>query len=241
MAARTLVVTALILWVGGVFAAPPQGDLNMRVTRLEQLMESQTLGDMLMRIESLQQEVQQLRGRLEEQDHALQALQRQQRELYLDTDRRLSRLEQTTGGSSSSDVSESMEPVADEAEERGAYQKAFDLLRDLRYDQATTAFRRFLERYPDGRYAHVAQYWIGEASYAQRDFTGAIAAYERLIHAHPASPKVAEAMLKIGASHHELGDHAAARKVLNDLIAKHPNTTEAGQARTLLQQIKREG
>jgi tol-pal system protein YbgF len=241
MAARTLVVTALILWVGGVYAAPPQEDLNKRLTRLERLLESQTLGDMLLRIESLQQEVQQLRGRLEEQDHAMQSLQRRQRELYLDMDRRLSRLEQAAGSSSNNELSTTAEAVAEEADEQGAYQNAFDLLRDLRYEQATAAFRRFLERYPDGRYAHVAQYWIGEASYAQRDFKEAIVAYERLVQLHPRSPKVAEAMLKVGASYNELGDKAAASKVLNELIAKHPNTTEAGQARTLLQQIKREG
>ena len=238
MNARQAVATALILWAGGVFAAPSQEDLDARVSRLEKIMESQTLADMLMRMESLQQEMQRLRGQVEEQRHTIEALQRRQRELYLDMDRRLSRLEQSNA------VSDVLPPRGGDAMEPGeqvAYQKAFDLLRDLRYDQATTAFRRFLETYPNGRYAHVAQYWIGESGYAQRDFKGAITEYRRLIEAYPNSSKVPESLLKIGASYRELGDKPAAVKILNDLIKRFPNTTEAGQARTLLQQLKNEG
>jgi tol-pal system protein YbgF len=233
--ARTALATALILWVGGAFGAPPQEDLDTRVTRLERLMESQTLVEMLTRIESLQQEVQQLRGMAEAQGHAIDALQRRQRDLYLDMDRRLSRLEQAAG--SASVAATPADPETGGTEEQTAYQQALDLLHGLHYEEATRAFGEYLLRYPQGRYAHVAQYWIGEASYAQRDFNSAIAAYQQLVDAHAQSPKVPEALLKIGASRQELGETDAAIKVLTDLIARYPGTTEAGQARALLQQI----
>nr|NIQ10047.1 tetratricopeptide repeat protein [Gammaproteobacteria bacterium] len=54
----------------------------------------------------------------------------------------------------------------------------------------------------------------------------------------PDSPKVAEAMLKIGYSHNELENYKAARDILEKLMAKYPGTTEAGQARNLLQKIR---
>jgi tol-pal system protein YbgF len=243
MDARKILLTALILWVGGVYAAPSQEEMNKRVTRLERLVESQTFADMLTRIESLQQEVQQLRGQLEEQNHALEGMQRTQRELYLDTDRRLSRLEQAAGRGTSGMTAPDKDPTETGAadDEQKAYQKAFDLLRELRYQQAAAAFNAYLERFPKGRNAPLAHYWLGEASYAQREFKVAIAHYQQLIDSYPKSTKVAEAMFKIGDSHRELGDKKSATKVLTELTTKYPNTTEAGQARTLLKQMKPKG
>ncbi|VAX13500.1 TPR repeat containing exported protein; Putative periplasmic protein contains a protein prenylyltransferase domain [hydrothermal vent metagenome] len=129
-------------------------------------------------------------------------------------------------------------PKADHETEQQAYQKAFDLLRELRYDKAGLAFRNFIEKYPDGRYAHIAQYWLAEASYAQRDFKTAIADYQKLIDNYPGSPKRAEAMLKIGYSYYELKDYPKAQAMLEQLLASYPRTTEAGQAQNLLQKIK---
>lgn len=67
--------------------------LEDRVSRLERQMESQTLVDMLSRIDALQQEVQDLRGQLEVQTHKAEGLEQRQREIYLDVDRRLRQIE----------------------------------------------------------------------------------------------------------------------------------------------------
>jgi tol-pal system protein YbgF len=122
-------------------------------------------------------------------------------------------------------------------QEREAYQKAFDMLRELRYAQATAAFREFLKSYPKGRYAHIAQYWLGEAGYAQRDFRQAITDYNALLVNFPESPKLAEAMLKMGYSYYELKEPDQARKILEQLLQQYPDSTEAGQARNLLKRI----
>lgn len=249
MAYRPLRAAALSLLLAGgaVFAAPPPPEtVESRVTRLEQRLDSRALADLLMRLETLQQEVQQLRGQVEEQSHAIEGLKRRQRDLYLDADRRLTAMEKRTStppqAGEPADAAEGpgAEPPAS-AEERAAYQRAFDLLRDLRYEQATAAFRAFVKQYPDGRYGHIAQYWLGEANYAQRLFKQAIADYRRLVDGYPKSPKVAEAMLKIGHCHDELGERPAAIRALNELIQRYPESTEAGQARALLQQWKEEG
>lgn len=249
-AVRLSLTLAIVLTAGEALAAPPAQDLSARVTRLEQLLENQTLVEMYTRIEALQQEVQQLRGRVEEQAHIIEGLQRRQRDLYMDIDRRLSRFEREGATSSAESVpgasseagtvAESSDTAAS-AQEREAYQKAFDLLRDLRYEQAATAFREFLKQYPQGRYGHLAQYWLAEASYAQRHFKLAIAEYQKLLDHYPSSPKLAEALLKIGYSHNELGDKDAATRVLNELVKRYPNSTETSQARNLLQQLRREG
>jgi tol-pal system protein YbgF len=238
--------------------------VEQRLARLERILDSQGLVDMHVRLDELQRELQILRGEVELQSHTLKELKEHQRDLYVDLDRRLSQLERGApegGGATSSQPSPSPSapsaPAASKssqggksatspapaasanfADEQKAYQHAFDLLRDLRYEQAVTAFRDFLNKYPDGRYAHIAQYWIAEANYAQRKFKAAIADYQKLISNYPNSPKLAEAKLKIGYSYYELKDYANAEKHLQELIKNYPGTTEAGQARNLLQKIK---
>ena len=252
-----------------------------RLERMERVLESQSLLQMMERIDALQQEVQALRGQLEEQQHQMEGMQNRQRELYLDVDRRMSRLEREGGSAISSSPSATgsapapapltsaplttaapVPPVAPATptqtvtvapvaaapatpqqltEERAAYQKAFDLLRELRYEQATAAFRDFLTQYPSGRYAHIAQYWLGEAAYARRDFKQAIKDYQALLDNHPRSAKRAEAMLKIGYSYQELKQTEESKRMMEKLIELYPDSTEAGQARNQLRRLKKSG
>lgn len=72
-------------------------ELERRVSRLEQQLNSTNQADLLMKLERLQQENQQLRGELETQSHALDALKRRQQELFNDLDQRL-RGQQAGGG-----------------------------------------------------------------------------------------------------------------------------------------------
>ncbi len=235
-----------------------------RLNRLERILDNQGLVDMLLRLDSLQNEMQALRGEIELHTHQLEEIKQRQRDLYVDIDRRLLRLERNapagaavepltpTGSQSStstasvSGVSKSSTtskkqvtgPAANKAGEQKAYQKAFDLLRELRYNQAIKAFRVFLEKYPQGRYAHIARYWIGEANYAQRNFKSAIQDYQVLIKNYPQSPKLAEAMLKVGYSQYELKQYKKAQATLKQLLKSYPGTTEAGQAQNLLRKIR---
>lgn len=78
------------------------GTLEERVTRMEHMLDSGTLVDMYSQLNDLQQELQTMRGELEVQRHDLDELQKHQRELYLDEDRRLRALEVGGGGKVSS-------------------------------------------------------------------------------------------------------------------------------------------
>lgn len=64
-------------------------DLERRVARLEQSLNNSSQADLVMKVERLQQENQQLRGELEIQGHALDAMKRRQQDLYNDLDLRL--------------------------------------------------------------------------------------------------------------------------------------------------------
>ncbi len=238
---------------------PAQAKLNTasmtteeRLRRLEHILDSQGLVSLMVQQQELQQELQRLRGDIEVQTNSLAELKKRQRELYVDIDRRLLAIERNGGHQTVSSAppaivspattmaspSSAKTSTAPAQGEQQSYQKAFDLLRALNYDKAIAAFRDFIRQFPNGRYAHIAQYWIGEANYAQRRFADAIVDYQALLDHYPNSPKLAEAMLKIGYSQFELKQYDQARDSLERLIKAYPGTTEAGQGQNLLQKIK---
>ncbi|MES9968445.1 MAG: tol-pal system protein YbgF [Candidatus Thiodiazotropha sp.] len=67
--------------------------LEQRLQRIERIMQNQSLADLVLQVQQLRQEVQQIRGDLEEQKHNMDAMSRRQRDLYLDIDQRLSRFQ----------------------------------------------------------------------------------------------------------------------------------------------------
>jgi tol-pal system protein YbgF len=249
--------------------------LAARVARIERLLDNQTLVDMATRLDSLQQEVDRLLGRLEEQNHEMEGLKKRQRQLYLDMDNRVRQLEQaraaapatpppatslgtfvpapvpgeapaTAPGTAplpaageASPTTATAAPQADAAAERADYERAFELLKQGRYDLAVAAFKAFVKTHPRGQYADNAQYWLGEANYVQRNFKAALAEFERVVNDYPDSPKRADAMLKLGYTYQELGQNDQARLTLTNLLSKYPNSTAARLAQKRLQDLKR--
>lgn len=251
-----------------------------RLSRLERLMDNQALVDLATRMDSLQNEVQNMLGELEEQQHTMDELKKRQRDLYLDIDQRLNKLEKagaapapaqnqsmgafvpapapaqastpgnipaatsvTSAPSTSATVSAGNQAVTgangrDQQKERTEYERAFNLLKDGRYDPAISAFKKFVQTYPKSSYADNAQYWLGEANYVQRNFKVALAEFDKVINKYPTSPKRADAMLKMGYTYQELGQIDRARQSLNNVITSYPNTTAASLAQKRLQDIK---
>ncbi|MDX1824628.1 MAG: YbgF trimerization domain-containing protein, partial [Thiohalomonadales bacterium] len=104
MMRRTLtkIIFTMVAGLGLVTAVAAQDTSKMsveqRLSRMEKLLNSQGLVDLLLKVESLQTELQQLQGQNEEQLHALQELKQRQRDLYIDIDRRLLQLERNAPG-----------------------------------------------------------------------------------------------------------------------------------------------
>lgn len=231
-----------------------------RLSRVEGIVDGQML-DILMRLQSIEREIQVLRGTIEVHTHQLDEGSKKQKELYLDLDRRLSAIEKqvqtlatappaptpsqppaaapvapaTTPATPKGPAAVEKTPAEDEQQ---IYQQALDFLYQQQYDKAVTGFRGYIHKYPKGRYAHVCQYWVAEAFFAQGLYKPAIVEYQRLITGYPASPKIAEAMLKVGDSYIRLNEPAKARPVLEQIGRSYPGTDEARQAHSLLAKIK---
>lgn len=128
-----------------------------------------------------------------------------------------------------------------EQEERSVYDNAFKtLLQDPK--EAVPEFRAFLKDYPKSPLASSAQYWVGEALYAEKDFKGAIEEFLVVLKEHKGSDKAPDAALKLGYSFYELKDWEKARKTLQDVISFFPDNAETRKlAQERLDKMKTEG
>ncbi|HHM04153.1 MAG TPA: tol-pal system protein YbgF [Gammaproteobacteria bacterium] len=125
--------------------------------------------------------------------------------------------------------------------ERVAYQQAFELLKQGRYDDAIVAFRALLANYPQGDYADNAQYWLGEAHYVTRRFREAIKEFQKVVDTYPQSSKVPDSLLKLGYTYYELGHWPPAREALEAVVSRFPQSTAAAMAEQRLQRMHAEG
>ncbi len=132
-------------------------------------------------------------------------------------------------------------PPLPPSEERAVYDNAFKtLLQDPK--EAVPEFRGFLKDYPKSPLAASAQYWVGEALYAEKDYKGAVEEFLVVLKEHKGSDKAPDAALKLGYSFYELKDWEKASKTLQDVISFFPDNAETRKlAQERLDKMKAEG
>lgn len=86
-------MAAALFIIPAVAHSQTKASLEQRVAKMERMLESGTLLKLLQNVEELKAEVRELRGQLEQQQFELSQMTDRQKELYLDVDRRLQRVE----------------------------------------------------------------------------------------------------------------------------------------------------
>ncbi len=173
------------------------------------------------------QEIAKLRGQVEVLSNELANAQKRQKDFYTDLDARLRKLEprqMTIDGK---------ESVVDPSEQKD-YESAMAQVKSGDYKGGAAALSAFVHRYPTSAYAAMAQYWLGNAYYAQGDYKSAIAAQEVVASTYRDSTNAPEALLNIAASYDELKDKKAAKKVRLQLIKQYPDSAAAKAAKDQL-------
>jgi tol-pal system protein YbgF len=205
-----------------------QHDLNARV---DTKADKNAVLDMLNQHEQTMQEIARLRGQVETLANQLANVQKSQKDYYADLDARVKKLEpqQATIDGQSAQVLPS---------EKQSYDAAMDQFKSGDYKSATAALQGFVKRYPQSAYAANAQYWLGNAYYAQQDYKNAIAAQEVVVSDYNTSPKTPDAMLNIASSYIEMSDEKAARKTLQELVKQFPDSSAAQAAKDRLASLK---
>ena len=200
---------------------------------------------MLDQMEQLQQEVQLLRGKLEEQNYQLKKIQRTQRDRYIDLDGRISALSQP---GSRVAVTSSVRPQVKalpgnvdvkKMDDRKLYNTAQEFVQNRQFDQAINLFNRLFEKYPDSRYVPNAHYWLGEVYMAmpQPNLKEARAHFITVLETYPDHAKVPASLYKLGKVSNLMGDSDQAFKYLKKVVEQYPSSSSAGLARQYIQNL----
>jgi len=202
----------------------------------------QDLSNLFYQLQQLQQEVMMLNGKVEEQAHELRNLKEQSLERYVDLDRRIAG---GVAGTASSSVSGSngggttspavVTPVsgnsnvAEQAGEGDAYRSAYALVRSQKFNDATSAFKQFLQNYPAGKYAPNAHYWLGELYLVVQpaDLESSRQAFMLLLSQYPDNSKAPDAMYKLGKVYFMKGNREKAREYLDRVISQYGATNSS--------------
>jgi tol-pal system protein YbgF len=107
------------------------------------------------------------------------------------------------------------------------YRAAVELVKAGKTTDAVTALRAFLKNYPRHEYADNAQYWLGEAFYAQKDYPRALSEFRRVVEVYPRGNKVPDALLKVGYCYQAMGQGDKARAVLEQVVNIYPRSEPA--------------
>jgi len=218
--------------------------ISGRIGKIEESLRHQPTLELVNQIELLKREIQSLRGQLEVVHNNVENTAKRQRDMYVDLDTRMRRIEQqgaaAAPGAPPAVADAATSPPAGVApagaapagvDETRGYEAAQNQRRIGNYQAAITAFQTFLGQYPRSPLAHRAQYWIGDSYFNLRDYKNAIANQQRLLATYPDSASAPDAMLNIASSQAELGDIASARRTMDTLVARHPSSDAAEKAR----------
>ena len=113
-------------------------------------------------------------------------------------------------------------------------------LRDLtggKYDLARQEFSDYIKNFPSNDLASNATFYIGEIAYAQNDFKGAIASYNKVLVNYPKSFKADASLLKKGMAELELGLKASGIRDLRELVMRSPTSDEGKRAQAKLREL----
>ena len=203
--------------------------LEARVARMESEAgerDRKALFEIVNQIEGLRRDMAALRGQIEVLTNRVESLDKRQKDLYVDLDTRLRKIE-LAGVDKEKDAQQL-------ALETQAYEAALAQFKANNFGSAIQGLKEFLKTYPNSALAPSAQYWIGNAHYALRDYKTAIAEQQKVVATWPDHAKAPDAMLNIASSQAELGDVNGARNTLRALVSKYPNSSAAEQAKQRL-------
>ena len=259
------VMTAATIALAATPAFAQRASLADRVAALEQqASNNQGNVDLLNQLTQVKSELQALRSQVEELQRQNEQLESTGRSQYLDLDGRLNRIEGgatapvldpgSVPAASAPSPSKPAQPTAAKevapavygdpgamtrtADERSAYEAAFNALKGGQYADSARMFQGFLQEWPNGAYAPNAYYWLGESYYVTQNYALAQQQFQALLDRYPTHDKAPGALLKVGLSQYGAKQLGAAEKTLSEVSARYPGTDAARTADDRLRAIQ---
>jgi TolA-binding protein len=206
----------------------------------------QSQGELLLQIEQLRQETQALRGLMEELSYQLGQMSSDQKTRYLDLDQRLGELVRiqkeavatsstptpATADSANGGVGEAgaQASVSNDISDQDAYNSAFQLIRERKFEESLVAMESFIRAYPDSELVLDARFWRGQVFDVLRRDEEAIEAFKSLTLVAPDYRRILQVKVKLGKLLIKNQDVMNGRKILQEVITQAPESVEAGLA-----------
>lgn len=222
-------------------------------------------------LESLQTQVQDLRGQVEKLTHDLSQLQKRNL-ASAETEKPITQLDQpqpakemvndvldtpsvapvvakplnkaenkNVGPIEKLDINAAKNNQIDVDEEQQIYQSAYNLIKTKKYADAVVVLQQMLNKYPKGQFASNAHYWLGELFGLQGNTDKALEQFSVIIKNYPKSPRISDAQLKVGLILASQLKWSEAKGELKKVIRQYPGTSSAKIAMEQLKQIKQAG
>jgi tol-pal system protein YbgF len=223
--------------------------MDQRVLRLERQVSSLIEFNYTSKLEKMQQDLQQLHGQIEVQNHDLIQLKEQVKSFYQDLDQRVTKLQPNINtpqdktqltAEKLKKTDEDSNPInyTSKSKELQTYETAFNQLNKKEYDKAISSFQNFIKNYPSSSYTINAHYWLGEIYYLKGKPAQASREFQIIVTNYPDNPKVADAMLKLALISMDAGNYVKAKQQLTKVQRQFPSSTAAKIAALRLKEIK---
>ncbi len=241
-----VIVVAMILPSSGW----AKSELDLRLTRLENIVQNELNISLINQLEAMQQEIRELRGKVEEQQNAMHDLNQKQHKLFVNLDTRLNSFNSATSDpiatTTSSEPKYIVVPGTASPSEQTVFDDAYKLMNNKKYDAAITEFKDLLWQFPEGTHAASAYYWLGEIYLLQWQqnrsdqalLDQAKQSFTTVINKYQGNTKEADALLKLGMIEIDLGNWTQAKDILTQVIQKQPNSSRARIAESKLQRLQ---
>jgi len=250
----------IILALGGGILMPSllyaHNTVEERVRLLEQTLQNPIRLEINKQLEHLQQEIRELRGLLEEQEHSIKQLTKHKNksndkvtdaariDIRPTSNVPATRINPGTPAPKSSTAIQNRN-IQDNKQEAEAYQHAYGFVSKKKFIEAAQAFREMLTLYPSGQYAANAHYWLGEIEMAEwqhnktktAELEKAKQEFLIIISTFPTHHKASDALLKLGVIALAQNDKLTAQKYLNEVKSQFKGSPAARIAETKLQHL----
>lgn len=246
--------TAKYLGLTGILTAMPvlsmayfdSDKLDQRLSKLEHIVNNTQSLEQIERIQSMQDEIQTLRGQLEEATMAIQQLKKEQHAFYQDLDLRLNKEKTQTKEEHHATYTAPFDAVTTQPvtaqvpvvevkpitqplveSEDVVYQRAYSLIASKQYDLAIPALKEYMSRFPEGKLMPNAYYWLGEIYLHQKKLDEALEAFMSVVNKYPASQKHGDAILKMGYVYDAQGNLGDAKRLYQQVSSSFKGSTIA--------------
>jgi len=200
--------------------------------------DSALIESLLFQLQDLQALVAEQRGIIEELSYQVQVMQQEQKERYVDLDKRIQGLQDKVNtGSVASGPALTVEDQSALTDEEilAEYNAAKALMLDKKFDESISQLAIFAKKYPTHPLTPNAWYWIGEIYLVQRNTNGAKQAFGNIINDYPEHDKMPDSLYKLGVIAQQASDVALAKRYFERVLNEFPNTQSAKLAKARLE------